>query len=72
MNAHSIEIFDGADDDHIVFVIAHDLQLELFPSKDGLFDQNFVHRRDVEAHLDDIFEVFRPKGKVAAAAAQGA
>ena len=44
VNAHGIEIFDGADDHHVVFVIAHHLQLELLPAEDRLFDQDFVYR----------------------------
>jgi hypothetical protein len=37
----TLKIFDGADNHDVVFVIAHHLQLELFPAEDGLFNQNF-------------------------------
>ena len=42
MNAERIEIFDGADDDHIVLGVAHHFQFKLFPTGDRLFNQNLM------------------------------
>src|SRR6202011_1954044 len=42
--AHRIEVFDRADDDHVIRQVAHHLQLEFLPSEDVFFDQNLVHR----------------------------
>ena len=41
VDAHGIEILDGADDDAIAGRVAHDLHLDLFPALDGLLDQDF-------------------------------
>ncbi len=32
VHAHGVDILDGADDDHIVRQVTHDLQLELLPA----------------------------------------
>ena len=36
VDAHGIDVLDGADDDHVVLEVAHDLQLELLPADDAL------------------------------------
>ena len=33
-------------------MVAHDFQLEFLPAENGLLDQNFVHRAEVEAPAD--------------------
>ena len=42
VNTHGIEIFDGTDDDDIVFEVPHDLQFEFLPADDRAFHQDFV------------------------------
>ena len=62
MHTHGIEILNRADDDDVVSSVAHHLQLEFFPSQDRLFDESFVHRREVEAagqHFAQLFAVVR-------------
>ena len=44
MHSHGIEILDGANDNAVVGVVAHHLDLELFPAEQGLFDEHFPHR----------------------------
>ena len=51
MHAHRIDVFDRADDDAIVFLVAHHLHLELFPAQHRFFDQHFGGRRGVDAAL---------------------
>ena len=47
MNTHSVEVFNGANDDTLILVIAHDLHLELFPAQQTFFDQDLPHRGQV-------------------------
>ncbi len=58
MDAHGVEIFDGAHDDKIIGSIPHDLQLVFLPSQDGLFDQNFVDRAGVQSPLGRLGKFF--------------
>ena len=47
MHAHGVEILDGAYDDAVAGVVAHDLHLVLFPTLDGLLDQHLMGRREL-------------------------
>ena len=49
VNSHRIEVFDGADDDAVIGVIAHDLHFVLFPAEKGFFDQDFGSGGGVES-----------------------
>ena len=49
VHAHRIEVLDRADDDHVVRLVAHHLELELFPADHRLFDEDAMDRREVEA-----------------------
>ncbi len=40
VDAHGVHILDGADDDHVVGQVAHDLQLELLPAQQALLDED--------------------------------
>jgi hypothetical protein len=66
MNAHRVDVLDGADDDAIVDAIADDLHLELFPAEHGFLDQHLGSRRCVQAALDDLQEFFPVVGDAAA------
>src|SRR6266568_5013820 len=44
VDAHGIEVLDGADDHDVVAAVAHHLELELFPAEDAALDQRRVHR----------------------------
>ncbi len=52
MHTHWIEIFDRADDPHIVGAVAHHFELEFLPSLDRLLDQHFVAGRLLEPIRD--------------------
>ncbi len=71
MHAHRIEVLDRADDDAIVFLVAHHLHLELFPPEHGFLDQDFVGGGGVDAALDDFDELGLGVGDAAAGAAHG-
>ena len=49
VHAHRIDVLDRADDDEVVGAVAHDLELELFPADDRLFEQDLVHGAEVRA-----------------------
>ena len=54
MHTHGIEVFNGADDDAIVFRIAYYLHFEFFPADDRFLDQQFPRRRSFQPALADI------------------
>src|SRR5206468_10297382 len=62
MNPHRVEILNRADNDDIVLQVAHHLELELFPSDDGFFNQHLVHRTEVQAVLNNAFKLFAVEG----------
>ena len=70
MHAHRIEVFDGADDDDVVGEIAHHFELEFLPAEHAFFDQHFVHRREIEAALENSYQILAVVGDAAARAAQ--
>src|ERR1044071_1996690 len=71
MNAHRIDVLDGADDDAIVRLVADDLHLEFLPAEDAFLDQDFGGRRGVEAVGNDLDELVFVIGNAAAEAAHG-
>ena len=71
VNAHGVEVFDRADDDAVVVLVAHHLHLILFPPNQRLIDQQLVGRREVEAAFADLFKLFTVVGDAAAGAAHG-
>ncbi len=40
VHAHGVHVLDGADDDHVVGQVAHDLQLKLLPAQQAALDQH--------------------------------
>ena len=71
MDAHGIDVLDGADDDGVVVLVADDLHLILLPSEYGFFDQHLVDRGGIEAAGDDLDELVLVVGDAAAGAAHG-
>ena len=70
MHAHRIDVFDRADDDAIVVLVAHHLHLVLLPAQHRFFDQHFAGRGGVDAALDDLDEFLFVVGDAAAGAAE--
>jgi hypothetical protein len=57
VDAHGVEVLDGADDDDVVVEVAHDLELELLPAGDALLDEDGAHGARVEAVRDGAAEL---------------
>ena len=70
VDAHGIEVLDGADDDAVVRAVAHDLEFELLPAGDGLFDQDLADRAGGEALGRELGEPRRVLGDARALAAE--
>ena len=70
VHTHRVQVFDRADDDAVVRLVAHHLHLKLFPAQQRFLDQQFAGRRGFEAALADHFELFRVVGNAAAGAAE--
>ncbi len=71
MDAHRIDVFDRADDDAVIRIVADDFHFILFPAENGFFDQHFVGRRNRQTIADDLFELFTVIGNAATFAAKG-
>src|SRR5699024_1832216 len=57
MNAHRIEVLDGADDSVVVCTIANDLELVFLPTEEALFDEAFVNGAALEGPADRLIEL---------------
>ncbi len=71
MDPHGIEIFNGADDNHVIFVISHYLQLIFLPAQQALFQHDLAVDREVKASLAEIFQFLKVVGDSTAGSAQG-
>ena len=49
----ALYIFNKADRDHLAFGIPDHFQLQLFPSENGLFDQNLSHKARLQTAFAD-------------------
>ena len=49
VNAQRVDIFDKAYGNHIVFGVADNFQLELFPAENGLLHQHLTHKACLKA-----------------------
>ena len=54
VDAHWVDVFDRADDDAIIRLVADDLHLELFPAEHALLDEDLVGRRGIDPAFDDL------------------
>src|SRR5215211_7240173 len=52
MDAHRVHVLNGADHHDVICEVAHDLELELLPTRDALFDEGAPHGASVEADDD--------------------
>src|SRR5215472_18860447 len=59
MHAHRVDVLDRADDHHVVALVAHQLQLELFPAEYRLLEQNLAHWARVKARAGDAIQIGR-------------
>ena len=71
MYPHGIHVFDGADDHHVVGVVAHHFQLVLFPAQHRLLQHHLAGQTGVQPSLGDVFQVFGVVCHPPAGTAQG-
>ena len=71
VDAHGVDIFDGADDDHVVVVVAHHLQLIFLPAEQAALQHDLGGHRQVEPGGAEIFQFLAIVGDPAAGAAEG-
>jgi hypothetical protein len=65
VNAHRIEVLDRTDDDAVVFPVANNLHLELFPADQRFLDQEFSGRTGLQTTFADFNELFLVVGNAA-------
>ena len=53
VHAHGVQVLDGADDNAVAGLIAHDLHLVFFPAFDGFFNEHLAGRRQLKALRHD-------------------
>src|SRR5204863_2657503 len=70
VDAHGIEVLDGADDDAVVRPVPHDLELVLLPPGDGALDEDLVYRAGGQALGGDVPEGVVVVGHARARAAE--
>ena len=71
VDAHGVEVFDGADDHAVVGAVAHDFHFEFLPAEQRFVDEDFGNGREIEAAGDDFLELLAVVGDAAALAAEG-
>ena len=71
MDAHRVEVFDGADDDAVVVFITHHFHLVLFPANQRFINQQLFGWGEIQAALTNLFKLFAVVGNAAAGAAHG-
>ena len=71
VDAHGVEVFDGADDDAVVVAIPHHFHLVLFPADERLVDEQLLGRGEIQTALADLHELFGVVGDAAARATHG-
>ncbi len=59
VNTHRIEVLDRTDDHDVVVAVAHDLELELLPAGDRLFDQHLPDARQPDPLRGHVRELVR-------------
>ena len=70
VDAHGIQVFDGADHLDVVVQIPHHLQLEFLPAENALLDEHLLGGAQIQAPGHDGFELLHVVGDAAAAATQ--
>ena len=71
VDPHRVDVLDRTDDDDVVGLVAHHLELELLPAEDRLLEHDLVDERGVEAPLGDLGELLAVVGDAAPRAPQG-
>ena len=70
MDPHRVDVLDRAHDHDVVVAVAHDLELELVPAANRLFDEHLADRALRNPDLDLTVELLRRLDEAAAVAAE--
>ena len=70
VDPHRVDVLDRADDDEVVGLVAHHLELEFLPADHRLFEQDLVDGAQVDAATGELAELFDVVGDAAADAPQ--
>ena len=71
VDADRVYVFNEADRDHVVVLVADDLQLQLLPAEDGFFDQDLMDQGGGKSAFADRLQFFFIIDEAAAGAAHG-
>ena len=71
MDAHRVEVFHGADGDHVAHAVPHGLKFDLLPAEDGPLHQDLGNGRSIQTGLGDDPQLRFVGSSAAAGAAQG-
>ena len=71
VHSHGVDVFDGADDHHVVLEIPHHFQFEFLPAHHRLFQHHFGDHAGGQAFPGQLLQVFQIVGDAAAGAPQG-
>ena len=69
VDSHRVDVFDEADGDLVALGVADDLELELLPAEDALFDKHLTDQTGGETAGDDFAQLFDVVDDAAAGAA---
>ena len=70
MDAHRVHVLDSADDDGVVFLVAHHFHLEFLPAEHGFLEQDFRSQAGLEAAFRDGHQLIHVLGNAAARTAE--
>ena len=71
VHAHRIDVFDCADDNGVIRLVADHLHLEFFPAQQALVDKDLRHRGRFHAGAAEMLVLFAVIGHATAGAAKG-
>ncbi len=71
VHPHGVQVFDGADDHHVVLEIPHHFQFEFLPAHHRLFQHHLGDHAGCKAFRGQEFQVLQVVGDAAAGAPQG-
>ncbi len=71
VDAHRVHVLHGADGDGVAHAVPDDLELDLLPAGDALFNQDLGNGRQTQTILSDLMEFFHGGGNTAAGTAHG-
>ena len=71
MDAHRVKIFNRADDDALVLIVAHHFHLVFLPAEQTFLDQHLMRGRNLQPVGHHRFKFFLVVGDAATRAAEG-